>query len=453
MQGQAEEVAYSVTEAAGANWLTPEIWYKEEQEVNADLAREILTQAQNDKSYEDPIPEDDAKAIEEANALVEMAETAWKNQMRGPQVEALLRLAHGDIPQNGDTPPKSEEPTDESPAPEPPAPPTPPPPGPEPEDTPQDTGTDPDLANTEPWDGYKSDNVPDIINGIDYFVSEEEDPRGILGHVWAFETAHKNRVRIIAHLEKQAEGLGPKEDTPESETPSDPQPESETPPEEPTPEEPQPEESPEAPEEEETPAPVETEEPPAEEPPAEPAPEEPKPEPKLQHREEIPEGDDVDAELVKLVEDELRRQTLTFPEPPGEEIPKVPWDLTRVTGQELQRLHSFYSNLAYYKNFQLQREERLALHYKLQADEIARELLVTVAKYDEKGKEKKVTVLEAEIESTDGVKRHRRRARLHDAYATAARQERDGYTRIVEMLSRQHTMRNDEWQRSGEKKA
>jgi len=91
MQGQAEEVAYSVTEAAGARWLTAEIWYKEEREVNADLAREILTQAQNDKSYEDPIPEDDAKAIEEANALVEMAETAWKNQMRGPQVEALVR--------------------------------------------------------------------------------------------------------------------------------------------------------------------------------------------------------------------------------------------------------------------------------------------------------------------------------------------------------------------------
>jgi hypothetical protein len=97
MQGQAEDVAYSVTEAAGAVWLTPEIWYRKAREMEPERARAILVQAQHDKSYEDPIPEDDAKAIEEAEGMIRFAEMAWKGGMRGPQVEVLLRLARDDF--------------------------------------------------------------------------------------------------------------------------------------------------------------------------------------------------------------------------------------------------------------------------------------------------------------------------------------------------------------------
>ena len=61
--------------------------------TSADQARALITQAKQDHTYEAPIPEDDAKAIEEANALIELATDAWNDMVRGSEVETILRLA------------------------------------------------------------------------------------------------------------------------------------------------------------------------------------------------------------------------------------------------------------------------------------------------------------------------------------------------------------------------
>src|SRR6185436_8911401 len=82
----ATDAAYSVAEAAGCYELVPGVWYRKENELDATQARAILTQAKADQTYEAPIPEDDAKAVEEATSLVEMAQTAWNQYVRGPEV-------------------------------------------------------------------------------------------------------------------------------------------------------------------------------------------------------------------------------------------------------------------------------------------------------------------------------------------------------------------------------
>ena len=60
--------------------------------MRADQARSLLTQAKQDQTYEGPVPEDDAKAIEEANAVIDLATDAWEDQVRGPEVETILPL-------------------------------------------------------------------------------------------------------------------------------------------------------------------------------------------------------------------------------------------------------------------------------------------------------------------------------------------------------------------------
>ena len=77
--------------------------------------------------------------------------------------------------------------------------------------------------------------------------------------------------------------------------------------------------------------------------------------------------------------------------------------------------------------------------------------LVAAAKYDEKGKEVRVTFLEAEIEDDENVKLWRRRQRKHEAFASALRSERDSYSKLLEGFSRHESMRQDEWQRAGGK--
>ena len=108
LSGQADDVAYSVTDAANVEWLTPSIWYRRRKDMDAEVARAILAQGRKDGTHEQPIPEDDAKAITDAEELVDMAQTAWNQHVRGPEVEVLLRMAAD--AENGGPPPKGEEP-------------------------------------------------------------------------------------------------------------------------------------------------------------------------------------------------------------------------------------------------------------------------------------------------------------------------------------------------------
>jgi len=110
-----------------------------------------------------------------------------------------------------------------------------------------------------------------------------------------------------------------------------------------------------------------------------------------------------------------------------------------------------YAQLAYYKAFIVQYEDRMATHCKQAADEIHRDLLNASDKYDENGKEKRVSILEAEIEADDAIVSWRRQQRRHEIFSAQAKQERDAYQKLVEQMSRIHTMRQDEWEQSGQK--
>lgn len=410
--------------------------------MQAEQARAILAQAKSTESYEGPIPEDDSKAVSEAENLVEMARVAWQQNVQGPEVEAILRLAEGDfdgheLPQNGnghglEQPLEASDNTDER--------------------------ID-KMVEEEPWEGYDGDRDKSIRELLMAGMEGEKDPRDLLAHVWAYESANKGRTRILNLVEELRQKL---DDEPESThaTPDDP--------------------------------PV----PPAEETPAADADEahsnggrDSEPEPEVaratdhgqsgsdgQPEAEVPQADisgsETDAagggalggsdddsqsegqedftypDLVAEVEEELRRNRLHVPEPPTEEAPRLPYDYSKLTDSELQSLHTVFSSYAYRASYLLMLHERAAMIAKMHADELHRELLVSIAKYDDKGKERKITVLEAEIESTPLIKRLRRDQRKHEIFAAAHRQERDSYNKLVESMSRLETMRQNEHERS-----
>jgi hypothetical protein len=442
--------------------------------VNATQARALLAQGKKDGTFEAPIPEDDTKAISEANDLVEMAETAWAQMVRGPEVEVLLKMAaeatNGDAPEQKSEPepdPPAEgsseetEPVAETPA------------EPQPESPPGD-----DLSKIEPWEGYDREKVSDILAGINAATREydENDLTDLMANVWAYEQAHKSRATILKHLETVAAKLQAGEDIPadpaDSSDDYDPG-ESHEPDgggSDPAPEEPQAEETPKA-----DPDPAESGEPersgdpeadakaaetPAEhqgegtgDPASSGTPKETQSAPEKEAPRDHRDLDQVDdyQRLIKTVDEDLERERIHKAKPPEEEIPDLPWDWTKMSDKELQKFHGIYSALAYYKSYQMSRDERLALHCKAAADELHNALLVAAEKIDEHGKEKRVATLEAEIESDENVIAWRRRQRKHETYAASHRNERDSISKIVEALSRHETMRQDEWERSGQR--
>lgn len=460
-QGEADEVAYSVTEAAGVVWLTPDIFYKEKLKVNIDTARALLAQGKKDGTFEAPIPEDDAKAIAEANDLVEMAQTAWDQHVRGPEVEILLRMASegGEPEETPKEEPKEEapkeEPKEEKPEPEPET------PAPGDQEKEPESGTEgTDLANVEPWESYDGEKVSDIISGINAGLKEytEADFVDLMANVWAYEAAHKNRQTILNRLESIAaqlqSGEGIKEEEPSGEQPvEEPEGEAPTPPEDEdggsesgTPaeadsgaegEEPaQPAEEPSG----EAEAPVEEEQPKQEEKP---------PRRKREQKKEDGLGDPDYEQIVRKVEEDMERERVHKPKAPEEDIPDLPWDWTKMTDKELQSFHGIYSAVAYYKGYQLSREERMALHCKAAADELHNALLVALDKYDDHGKEKKVALIEAEVESDENIIKWRRRQRKHEQFAASHRNERDSVGKLVDALSRTESMRHQEYERAG----
>jgi hypothetical protein len=454
--GQADEVAYAVGHAAGCWFIGEFIWGKDRREiVNATQARELIAQAKQDQTYEGPIPDDDAKALEEANALIELATDAWNDNVRGSEVEKILRMA-ATFEENGAT---AAEPVEE-------------PVGVRGPDQPaQDARPDlienavaafrtddlDELAKIEPWEDYSTEKVADIINGINAAIEtySMEEMYELLRNIWAYESSKRNRKTVLDAVEEvhnqiveaqRAEGQTPY--APPNQIP-------------------RPAEAPESPEAEEAPA----AEPEAEPEPQEPEPEEPDAEPDVGR--EAPEPvpaesadageavaeiaeerpveelapDDPYRQLVGDVTEEFKRERVHIPEPPTEVAPQVPWDWTKISDQELQRLHSTFSGFGYYVDYKLARESRIALHCKQIADELGRTLLIAVAK--EHAKSTPVSILEAEVESDENVKLWRRRQRRHDAFASALRSERDSYYKLLEALSRHESMRMDEWQRAG----
>lgn len=368
--------------------------------MNATTAREILTFSKSHEGYDAPIPEDDAALVAEAEQLVRQAAIAWnRNNARGPEVAGVLRLADETFDGTGDFS------GDEAPqAAQPPEVPATPAEAPEaPQEAPQapETPGEEFLTRQEPWMEYDGDAVEVVINALDV-AKVEDEAANILHHVWAYENANKGRQRILDHLATIAVefngGTPPPADTAE-EQPQEPQ---------------------------------------APEPPANGhAPDSPPPEKGIDY-----------SDLIREVEAEISRDRLHVPQPPTDEAPVFPYDVSRVSDKELRDLHHAFSAYAYFADTRVLRHEAIATRARQQADDIVRELLLTVAQYDDKNHERRMTFITAEVESSPHVVALRSIQRRHEIFAEAARRERDGYHKLVEGLSRQESMRQNEWLRA-----
>lgn len=358
--------------------------------MNVDKAKAIINQAKIEEIYEGPIPEEDDKAIEEADKLVALAQDAWNQHVRGPEVESILRIFNDEFDGSNQDEPEAVDPEPEEI---------------EEEQEELEEELEEDGGSPIPWEGYDDQNVGDVVTTLESYAAafQGEDLREFLKAVWEHETAGKGRSTVFEKLDKLAQSIS--------------------------------EESPEVNNEDELELPEEDKD-------IEDTPE-PSPPPK---REEAIEY----KAIIEAVESELASETSHVPTPPAAEAPELPWDWTKSSDNEIQSLYSYYSLLAYYKSFSLIREDRIALECKRAADELANELLKVTDKYDEKGKEKKVTLLEAEVEADPNVSKWRRLQRKHEAFCGSLRRERDSLYKLVESLSRFETMRQQEWQRSGQ---
>lgn len=383
--------------------------------MTPEKARSIITQALAEEIYEGPIPEEDEKAIEEAGKLVDLARDAWTQNVRGPEVEAILRIADDKF--DGGTAP--EVVVDPEPEPE-----------EELEDDLDEDNVVDDGGSPMPWDGYNKELAVDIVKSLNVRSKElsGNDLRDFLQTVWKYESAVDARQTILNHLDKLAANI--KEEAPKVDSPEEPEVAE------------QPIASPEL---------KIVEEKTDEEPEVLPA--------GLQEahgfqtgldNHEPVGGSNAYHQLLGAIDSELKDDRRHVPEPPADDAPQLPWDWTKSSDIEIQSLYSYYSLLAYHKSFVLTREERVALECKRAADELAGELLKAIDKYDEKGKHKTITLLESEVETDPNVSNWRKLQRKHEAYCASARRERNSLYKLVESLSRFETMRQQEWQRSGQ---
>jgi hypothetical protein len=392
-------------------------------------AREIIKRAKADETFDGPVPDDDATCIKEAEGLVEMAEAAWAQHIRGPEVEAILKLAAG--AQNGDEPEASEA-DDEAPA----------------EDEAAGgvpsalTDAPANLKKSEPWDGYGEYTVKDVTGGISYYF--ENDPENfldLLKHVWAYETAHKERARILEFTLEMWKRAGGEVDESSEEDQTE---------EESSEENGTPEAEAEAEADADDGVPPDDDDAKSDsEPEARAEADEARVDEAESGGEDKPAGSGAYRKLIEIVERELKNERLDgIPKPPEEEPPTLPWKWADVKNQQLQDMHMQFASFAYYKGYVRSRDERIAMHCKEAADELSNKLLVKMDKYDAKGKEIRVTILEAEIASDPNVKRWRKLQRKHEALAAQAKQEQESYGKLVEALSRLETMRHNAFERS-----
>jgi hypothetical protein len=461
VKGEATEDAYLITKAAGV-FMGNHIWVKEKKPLVEDQARAIIKQAQADGVYKGSEPEDGQYAIAEAARLEEMARIAWANNQRGGEVERILRLAAEWTEQ---LPPQQ-----------------PPNRGADEEFAPvatddndiggpgsDDSGLEADIYGNsdgfledEPWPGYDKAKIGEIKERIlrrghsnAPVITIEAD----LAYLSLYEKAHKGRVRVEEYVQQARKVLYEKTEEQQEESQGAQAPEGRE--DSPTT---SPEEAPggtggsEGSEEDRRQdSPQQDGESYAE----------------AQSDREADEQSEEDAvrgiiaaqearededraeyeELIADVEDEIRRQRLHTPgELPEGEAPELPFDLTTLSDRELQALYSAFNAYAYRVTYLLMVEDAKMRRCRDAADEIYKYLLSTWPKYDEQNKEKRVATIEAEIEQDPNVRKWRRRQRLHDVYANAYRQERDSYIKVVDTLSRLETMRNNEFERSGQRR-
>lgn len=401
------------------------------QQMDPELARHIIKQAREHETYEGPVPEDDAKAVTDAAAIVQMAEEAWAANVKGPEVESILRLAAegfdgtGDPSANGHGEPEPDQPAEAS------------------DNT--DSRID-ELSQEEPWEDYSKQPVKEIVEDLNVAADTDPEWEDLALHVWAYESTHKNRVRIMTALQKLAERVEGADDgevatsAPEAAGDAEGAAASEAHAgaeggvegsEEDRPADPSPE--PEAPAE------------------VEPEPEQvPAPGPVVPVAAPSGESDDEAKQIRDQVLQAFKHERLHVPPLIEAEEVELPFDLTSISDGELQRLHGAFSAYAYRIAFLYMFEDRMAHIYKSMADDFVQQLIVHADKIDpQTSKPKTMGLLEAEASSDANVKLWRKAQRKHETFAFSYKQQRDSYLKNAETLSRQESMRQQEWERSG----
>lgn len=426
LSGKADDEAYKVAEAAGVEFISPSIWYKEKS-MNAEQAKTILKEAKSNDTYEGPISGDSSKLISEAEELIEMAQQAWEQHARGPEVKSILDLAksftngdeaddeddeepyddpdlYEDDPDDVEDDEEYEDEEDE-------------------EEAPEQPKVESELAGVEPWEGYSTDRVPVIVESLEVAM-EDDDAQELLAHVWAFETAHKNRKRILKRVEELAKQFDEEADEDEDEEDLEIEVEGSVEDEELVDEE----------EEEEE--------------------EKPKPKAKITRKQRQKAADEMaddsdEDEFLSDISKEIEKERLHVPNKLPEDRADVPDDFTSISDKDLQQLYMQFSAYVYRTNYLLLLQESGAAKCKAAVTELTQELLANADKYDEKKKEKTLTILNAEIAQDPEVIKWKERQQQYDGLAHFYKGERDGYKSFVESLSRLATMRQDEFEHSG----
>lgn len=158
--------------------------------MTSETAREIIKQALADETWETPAPEDDDQAITDAEALVKMAEDAWEQNIRGPEVEAILRIAAADEDADAEAAPAAKAKPKAAPKASKPAAPAKPKPG-------RPKAAEPDTpALEEPWENYDTDAVKEIVEGVQIWGEDLDENLPYIVALYAYEQANKNRKKI-----------------------------------------------------------------------------------------------------------------------------------------------------------------------------------------------------------------------------------------------------------------
>lgn len=265
-------------------------------------------------------------------------------------------------------------------------------PGPEPEDDPEEEPEEEETSLPEPWRGYDKRQMSQIIKKLPKLDEEE------LAEVYDYELENKNRKGIMTALAKLAEANAP-----------DPEPDDD---------------------------PIDDDDP---------------AEAEMQDREE-PENDP-DGEhlkLVKKVTDRVDEEFFSVPKKLPREITELPFDMTQESDESIRRLHSAFTSYFARAAYVAKLEGQLADACKFIADKKSAEIIASTSKIDpDTKKEKTATVLKAEAESDPVVSMWRDRHQTHSMISNNSKKDCEIYDRNISSLSREWTMRHEEYEHTG----
>lgn len=175
--------------------------------------------------------------------------------------------------------------------------------------------------------------------------------------------------------------------------------------------------------------------------------------PKKKREKAAADDDEFDAEhldLVQKVVKKIDKENLFVPDPLPEDIIELPFDLTDCTNTEIRKLHGAFNAYSSRAAYVLMIEEQCERACGYIMEEKMAAVINETEKIDpETKKPKTVTALEAEALQDDEVSLWKGRKQEHGSVVIGMRKERDMYDKTVTVLSREWTMRSEEFAQAG----